>query len=155
MGEHTPKPFVYRLRVRFHECDGQRVVFNSRYGDFIDLAVGEYVRTIGTLHPEWSGTFDYQLVKQVVEWKRPARFDDVLDVEVKTLKVGNTSFHIECDFFRVGEPEKLCRADTTYVLMNTETMTKRPIPDHFRQALLDGANGYRVDHANCTPQKYG
>jgi acyl-CoA thioester hydrolase len=148
-------PFSYCLRVRFQECDGQRVVFNSRYGDFIDLAVGEYVRTIGVLHPELADPFDYQLVKQMVEWKRPARFDDVLDVRVRTLSVGNTSFQVECAIYRVGEESRLCRAETVYVLMDTDHTSKRAIPESLRAGLLAGAPGYRVDHADCTPRLYG
>lgn len=33
----TP-PFRYYLRVRYGECDAQKVVFNARYGDYVDLA---------------------------------------------------------------------------------------------------------------------
>ena len=38
-----------------------------------------------------SGELDYQLVKQTLEWRRPARFDNVLEVEVTTRHLGNTS----------------------------------------------------------------
>ena len=31
-------PFRYYMRVRFQECDAQHVVFNARYGDYIDIA---------------------------------------------------------------------------------------------------------------------
>src|SRR5262249_24046289 len=34
--EMTP-PFRYYLRVRYIECDAQKVVFNSRYGEYIDV----------------------------------------------------------------------------------------------------------------------
>jgi acyl-CoA thioester hydrolase len=41
------KPFRYYLRVRYSECDSQKVVFNARYGEYVDLAVTEYVRAAG------------------------------------------------------------------------------------------------------------
>ena len=41
------------------------------------------------------GTFECQTVRQVVEWKRPARFDDVLEISVRTPRVGTTSFVLQ------------------------------------------------------------
>jgi acyl-CoA thioester hydrolase len=140
--------------VRFQECDGQRIVFNARYGDFVDMAVGEFVRTIGVLRPELAEPFDYQLVKQTLEWKRSARFDDVLDVYVRTREVGRTSFQIECEMYRAGQEGLLCRAETIYVLMDSQTSSKREIPARLREGLQSGAPGYRVDHSDSTPRPY-
>ena len=39
-------PFEFRLRVRYAECDAQGVVFNARYGDYADLVMNEYIRTL-------------------------------------------------------------------------------------------------------------
>ena len=35
------EPFRYYLRVRYNECDAQRVVFNGHYGTYVDMAVTE------------------------------------------------------------------------------------------------------------------
>src|SRR5262245_38413749 len=35
-------PFRFLLRVRYGEVDAQKVVFNARWGDYVDLAVTEY-----------------------------------------------------------------------------------------------------------------
>ena len=43
----TLNRFRYYLRVRYSECDAQKVVFNSRYGDYIDLATTEFLRALG------------------------------------------------------------------------------------------------------------
>jgi hypothetical protein len=32
--------------VRDIECDAQKVVFNSRYGEYVDVAINEFVRAI-------------------------------------------------------------------------------------------------------------
>ena len=40
------KSFSHTLRVRYHECDAQKVVFNSRYGEYVDVAFGEYMRSL-------------------------------------------------------------------------------------------------------------
>src|SRR3954453_17477815 len=44
--------FRYYLRVRYVECDAQKVVFNSRYAEYVDVAINEFLRAIGVL-PEF------------------------------------------------------------------------------------------------------
>ena len=61
------RPFRYYLRVRYSECDAQKVVFNGRYGEYVDLAVTEYMRAIGLTSGGLFVEFDYQLVKQTIE----------------------------------------------------------------------------------------
>jgi acyl-CoA thioester hydrolase len=36
--------FRYGLRVRYGECDAQKVVFNSRYSGYVDIAASEFLR---------------------------------------------------------------------------------------------------------------
>lgn len=41
-------PFTVVIRVRYGECDQQGVVFNARYGDYINTAALEFLRvTLG------------------------------------------------------------------------------------------------------------
>jgi acyl-CoA thioester hydrolase len=141
-------PFRYYLRVRYQECDAQHVVFNARYGDFIDQACFEFLRAaLPRPQDVMDGTFESQTVRQVVEWKRPARFDDVLEVSVRTGRLGSTSFVLNFEIRRVGEPEPLVTSETTYVHVDSKTWTKREIEPHMRAALESGATGKTVDHA--------
>ena len=141
-------PFRYYLRVRYQECDAQHVVFNSRYGDYIDQACFEFQRAaLPSPHDAMDGTFEIQTVRQVVEWKRPARFDDVLEVSVRTGRLGSTSFVLNFEIRRAGEPDVLVTSDTTYVHVDAKTWTKREIEPRMRAALEAGAAGKAVDHA--------
>ena len=85
-------PFRYYLRVRYIECDAQKVVFNSRYGEYVDVAINEFLRAIGVLPEFVDGHLDFQLVKQTIEWKAPARFDQVLELSIAAIRLGTTSF---------------------------------------------------------------
>lgn len=140
--------FRYRFRVRYYECDAQKVVFNARYGDYIDLASLEFLRA-ALPRPEdlISGVFDYQLVKQTTEWKAPARFDDVLEVSVWCKHIGRTSFTLAFEFRRAGDTALLAGSETIYVLVDSATLTKTPLPLDVTQALQDGAAGRVTDHA--------
>jgi acyl-CoA thioester hydrolase len=142
------KPFRYYLRVRFQECDAQRVVFNSRYSDYADLACFEFFRAALPRPTDGiDGTFEAQCVRQVIEWKSPARFDHVLEVSTWTSHIGTTSFTLSTEMRRAGEEAVLATTETTYVHVDHATFTKRPIAPEIRAALEAGARGKATDHA--------
>ena len=140
-------PFRYYLRVRYIECDAQKVVFNSRYGEYMDVAVNEFLRAAGVLPDFVDGRLDFQLVKQTVEWKAPARFDQVLELSTTATRLGNTSFTLATAFRIAGDDRVIVTAETVYVLVDVGTLTKRPLPDFLRAALEVGAAGQVTDHA--------
>jgi acyl-CoA thioester hydrolase len=144
----TTMPFRYYLRVRYQDCDAQHVVFNARYGEYIDIACTEFLRAaMPGPRDAMDGTFESQTVRQVVEWKRPARFDDVLEISVRTTKIGTTSFVLQFDIRRAGEADALVTSETVYVHVDPKTWTKREIEPHMRASLEAGAAGKTVDHA--------
>lgn len=141
-------PFRYYLRVRYGECDAQKVVFNARYGDYVDLASGEFFRALGFGEELASGELDFQLVRQTFEWKAPARFDQVLEIAVSAKHVGNTSFTMFAEFRIAGaETQVIVTAETVYVLVAPHTLNKAPIPPQLRAAMEKGAPGVVTDHA--------
>jgi acyl-CoA thioester hydrolase len=139
--------FSYFLRVRYGECDAQKVVFNSRYGDYVDLAVVEFLRALGYEKELQTAELDYQLVKQTTEWRAPARFDQVLEIAVATKHLGTTSFTLQIDFRVAGSDAVIVAVETVYVHVDTHTLTKAPLPSRLREALTRGAPGVKVDHA--------
>jgi acyl-CoA thioester hydrolase len=146
--------FIYRLRVRYSECDAQKVVFNARYGQYVDLAILEFLRTLDLAEQLIHGPLDFQLVKQTVEWKAPARFDQVLDIGVRTLTLGTTSFTLNCDFRIAGATALIATVQTIYVLVDAQTLTKTPLPADVRTNLGRGAPGMIVDHSDSTARAH-
>jgi len=143
MTEH----FRYYLRVRYAECDAQKVVFNSRYSEYVDIATLEFLRALGFGEALINGSFDFQLVKQTVGWKAPAHFDQVLEISVYASRLGNTSFTFTTDFRVAGDPRIIVTVETVYVLVQAHTLTKMPLPPELRSALEQGAQGKITDHA--------
>ena len=141
------RAFRYYLRVRYIECDAQKVVFNSRYSEYVDVSINEFLRAIGVLPEFLEGRLDFQLVKQTVEWKAPARFDQVLELAIIASRLGNTSFTIDTRFRIAGEERVIVTAETVYVLVDAATLTKLALPDFLRAALQGGAAGKVADHA--------
>jgi acyl-CoA thioester hydrolase len=139
--------FTFYLRVRYIECDAQKVVFNSRYGEYADVGMTEFLRAAG-VHGEFThGPLDFQLVKQTIEWKAPARFDDVLELAMQVTRFGNTSFTVSTQFRIAGETRVIVTIETVYVIVDARTLTKVPLPDAVRRALAHGALGKVTDHA--------
>src|SRR5215471_4978649 len=139
--------FRYYLRVRYGECDAQKVVFNSRYSDYVDISTSEFMRALGYGEALVSGDLDFQLVKQTLEWKAPARFDQVLEISVYARQLGNTSFTLATEFRIAGDERIIVMAETVYVLVTPHVLTKMPLPAEFRAALEEGAAGKVTDHA--------
>jgi acyl-CoA thioester hydrolase len=145
--------FRYYVRVRYGECDAQRVVFNARYGDYVDLATTEFLRALGYDYELMSGELDFQLVKQTFEWKAPARYDQVLEISVWAKHLGNASFTLAADFRLAGKEPVIVTAETIYVLVAPHTLTKTPIPAQLRAAMERGAPGVVTDHAGHFTEK--
>jgi len=139
--------FRYYLRVRYGECDAQKVVFNARYAEYVDLATTEFLRALGYGEQLFSGELDFQLVKQTIEWKAPARFDQVLEISVFKRSLGNTSFTLAAEFRVAGHDRIIATAETVYVLVTQHTLIKTPISPDLRTALQNGATGLTTDHA--------
>jgi acyl-CoA thioester hydrolase len=148
-----PLPFRYYLRVRYIECDAQKVVFNSRYSEYVDVGMNEFLRAAGVLGDFVTGPLDFQLVKQTVEWQAPARFDQVLELRIGATRLGTTSFTIGTEFRVAGEERVIATVETIYVLVDGKTLTKLPLPDEIRVALQEGAAGRVTDHAGYQSEK--
>jgi acyl-CoA thioester hydrolase len=141
-------PFRYYLRVRYQDGDAQRVVFNSRYSEYADIASVEFMRAALQRPTDWcDGTFEIQSVRQVIEWRSSARIDDVLEISAWVSRIGTTSFTLSTEMRRAGEAPVLATTETTYVHVDHQTFAKRAIAPDVRAALEQGARGRATDHA--------
>ena len=142
-------PFRFLFRVRYHECDAQKIVFNARWGDYVDVAVAEYSRALfGSMDPDRIG-FDWRLVRQTIEWRAPAQFDDVIESQVETVRIGTTSFTLTARFRRWPDGAALVTSETIYVAVEPHTATKHVLTPEERRRLDAGAPGVLLDHAGA------
>ncbi|MFF2244313.1 acyl-CoA thioesterase [Arthrobacter sp. NPDC058130] len=121
-------PFINRLRVRYHETDPQRFVFNSRYLEYADVSMAEYFRDLGWSYPELLDLdFDPSVVRTEISYLRPIYLDDLVDIEVCCTRVGTSSFTLVFSFMVAGE--QVCRIESVYVNVYPVTGKSRPIPE--------------------------
>jgi acyl-CoA thioester hydrolase len=147
------QPFRYYVRVRYQDCDSQHVVFNAHYGDYIDLAITEFLYQVLPDRDVARDEFEIQVRKQTIEWIAPARFQDVLEISTWVARFGRTSFDVQFDIRRAGTAEIIVTALATYVHVTGEGGIWRstPIPEGPRALLAAGAKGKVIDQAGYFP----
>lgn len=142
------KKFTHLLRVRYSECDAQKVVFNAKYAEFVDVAATEFIREIwGNYNDVLAQGLDSQVVSLSLTWKAPAKFDDVLAIEVSVTHIGTSSYTLEFKISDHATGNQLTTAIVVYVMVNATRLTKVAIPDDLRRELNRGASGVIVNHA--------
>ena len=107
------------VRVRYAECDAQRVAHHSVFPVWMEMARTELLRANGLSYRECEdrGVL-FVVVRLSVNYRRSAVYDDVLSIDVKTTNVGRVK--LEHDYtFRRGD-EVLATAATTLACVDRE-----------------------------------
>lgn len=140
--------FTHYLRVRYSECDAQSVVFNAKYAEYVDIAATEYMRAIwGNYSALLEQGIDNQVVSIKIDWQSPARFDEVVAIEVKVAHIGGTSFTLALRFYEHSAKREIANSSITYVMVRADTHEKMSIPIAQREALQAGAEGQFTNQA--------
>jgi len=129
--------FHHDIRVRFADTDLQSIVFNANYLTYYDVAWTEYFREIGY---EWKDLLalgvDTVLARTTMEFKSPARFDEILEVYTRISKIGTTSLTFEFAIYPQGEDRLINSATSLYVCVDPKKLTSTPIPDELRRSIV-------------------
>ncbi|MDK2823955.1 MAG: acyl-CoA thioester hydrolase [Clostridia bacterium] len=131
--------FFYKLRVRYHEVDSQRIVFNANYLFYLDIAWTEYLRHLGLDYAKLSeaNEFDTVVVKTVLEYKKPAYFDEILQIFVRIVEMGNSSFRVEFLIYKDESEILVLKGETIYVTYFPRTASTGPIPGRIRKIFSE------------------
>ncbi len=121
------------LRVRYYECDMQRVVHNAVYLAWCDDVGDRLFREAGLDSAEH---WDVMVKTATVTWQAPARLGDEIVIEPEVSRWGNTSFDVTYAGTRASSP--VFDAVVTYVAVDMDEGVPVPVPDGFRRALADG-----------------
>src|SRR6185312_2612569 len=85
--------FSTRFKVRYAEIDGQKVVFNSRYLEYVDVAVTAYWDWTGiaaALGPVWTET-EFHVRHTEIDYLKPFVLRDTLEAFVAIARLGTSS----------------------------------------------------------------
>jgi len=72
-----------------------------------------------------------------VLYEAPAHFDDLLEVFVRTKRIGQSSATSEYAAYRVDDDALMCTAEQILVLVDLAERRPHPVPDDYRQVVAD------------------
>ena len=130
----VPTEGASRIRVRYCECDPMGVAHHASYIPWLEIARTELLRGTGVTYAqlEKAGVF-LVIVRLDVRYRRPVRYDDV--VEVRARISGGSRIKIEHEYDLVvverggaGVEEPVAAAATTLACVGADGRP-RPLPD--------------------------
>ena len=125
----------YRIRVRWSEVDPQAVVFNARYLDYADIAVTEYWRAIRAAGLWDTGPFECHVAKAEVNFRKPIRADEELDLMARTSHFGTTSMTTLVEIHGADVEDIRASIELVAVHIDLSDHRPRPLPAIVRTAL--------------------
>ncbi len=133
----TRPPYRYAAitRVSFSDTDAQGVVYYGRYLPYFDMARVEYLRHL-QLPGMGAAAREFVMRASAVEYVAPARFDDLLEIYIRTRRIGRSSVTHEFAAYRVPDGLLMCRAEQTVVMIDTATRGPVAVPDEYIRAIV-------------------
>ncbi|MFN3547427.1 MAG: tol-pal system-associated acyl-CoA thioesterase [Mesorhizobium sp.] len=91
-GELTPDGHRLSARVYYADTDFSGLVYHARYLEFLERGRSDYLRLSGIHHTELAdGTRGEKIVwvvrRMEIDFRSPARMDDVLTIETRTVEI--------------------------------------------------------------------
>tara|TARA_B110000495_G_C22989306_1_gene582386 strand:- start:1088 stop:1540 length:453 start_codon:yes stop_codon:yes gene_type:complete len=144
--------FSIERRIEFRDTDAAGIVHFSAFFPMMESAEHAMLRSLGiSVLPDSEKRLADGSKLPPVTWPRiaascqycaAARFEDLLRIEVRVTKLGNTSVEYQCRFLRDEEliAEGTMAAVCCYLNNDSETgalghLTKTPIPESIRKLL--------------------
>lgn len=129
-----PFKFSSLTRVGFSDTDAQGIVYYGRYLPYFDGARVEYHRHLDLLGFDL-GPSEFVMRASNVVYEAPARFDDLLEVFVRTKRIGRSSMTNEYAAYRVDDDVLMCTAEQTMVLVELAERRPTPVPETYKQTV--------------------
>jgi 4-hydroxybenzoyl-CoA thioesterase len=132
------KVFSAEYPILFSHCDPAGIVYFPRFFDLLHRAMEDWF-TFG-LEERFADfivkkRLGVPTVRTQVDFVGPARFGDLLRIELRVLKLGRSSIELGIDAF-VGE-QPCFKARHTVCCFSQDTFKAVPIPDDLRGRMED------------------
>lgn len=122
-----------RVRVYFEDTDFSGSVYHASYLRFLERGRSEFLRLLGVHHTLLAADgLVFAVRRMAIEFDRPARIDDVVEVRTSVEDLGGASVTLRQEIGRGAD--LLVRATVTVALLSLEGRVRR-FPASIRQAL--------------------
>jgi len=109
------------VRVRYSETDQMGVVYHGNYIPYFEMGRVEWLRSKGISYKslEENG-IALPIVSMTLNYKKPARYDDLLLVKTKLLNCSSVKIEFDCEIWN-DQQELLTTAYFLLVFVNMKT----------------------------------
>ena len=129
--------FSHQIEVRFRDCDPLGHVNNAAYLTYLEQARLFYWRSMWGFGSAAAAALPGVIMARAeIDYKRPAKYGQVLDVRLSLSGVGRTSFTYDYDIVdESGATVALAR--TVQVMYDYAAARPVPIPDEIRAKMTN------------------
>ena len=129
-GEELTQPFVWNVRVYHEDTDMGGVVYYANYLKFAERARTEWLRALGFEQAELARTHAVLFVVRSasIEYFKPSRLDDALQVTVELVKVGASQIDVNQRVLRGDDPLAYLEIRIACVAAGTMRPVRMPAP---------------------------
>lgn len=119
--------FSTRIKVRYAEVDAQRIVFNSRYLEYADVAVTEFWEWSGLddLGPAWTAA-EFHVRHTEIDYLIPFAMGDEIEAYVRIERIGTTSLTQRFELCHAVTGDLHCAIEM--VIVHVASLGGRPAP---------------------------
>ena len=124
--------FILSVRVYYEDTDAGGIVYHANYLKFTERARTEWLRSLGYDHHKVRSEFNLLLVVRhaKIDFRAPARLDDLLDIKTQVTAVGNASLALHQTILNKGKV--LAEVKTAIVAVSPHGNARR-LPPQLRQ----------------------
>lgn len=127
------------LRVRYAETDQMKYVYYGHYAQYFEMGRTDLIRSLGITYREMEEVWGVMLpVRELqVQYKRPAKYDDLLRVVSRVEAIPQASIRIFHEVYRKEQQAEVLLVSGQVELVFVDKNTMRPIraPQQFIDAL--------------------
>ena len=115
----TPREATLYLRVRYVECDPMGFLHHSHYLPLFEMGRTEMLRQCGISYRELEARdVLFAVTKISVNFKRPARYDDELELRTKIVRQTHVRIDHAYEMYNRATRELLCTGESTIACIN-------------------------------------
>ena len=128
---------MMQIRVRNYEVDWQGILHNAHYLLYFEVGRIEYLKFLGVKIDLDSvkGESKVVLVRNEIDYKAPAHFDELLNIHTRVLFIKNSSFAMEGIMERAETKELVATNTAFHVWLDPVDNKSKAIPDEFRRKI--------------------
>ena len=128
-----------KLKVRFGDIDQAGIVYYPRFLHYFHIALEEFFSNeLGIDYPTVVLRHHIGLptVHLETDFRKPLRYGDVFEVEVRVLSVGETSIKFGYTAFFENQNVVALEGHNITVCIEMQTFEKKKVPDWLREKLV-------------------